>query len=126
MKGCPLVTKRRPSRKEDSLVVEPMCFIDLGSMDIEADGEADVRIKVADIRRFEDLAAISSQVYDGNIMLVDFASVVHNKEAVDVIMAELRNVAADCNGDVVVVGKEMVVVSPNGMRISRQRIQGSF
>jgi len=121
-----LVKKRRPSRKEDSLVVEPMCFIDLGSMDIEADEGADVRIKVADIRRFEDLAAISSQVYDGNVMLVDFASVVHNKEAVDVIMAELRNVAADCNGDVVVVGKEMVVVSPNGMRISRQRIQGSF
>lgn len=121
-----MVKKKRSSRKVDSLMVEPMCFIDLGSMDMEVDGEADVRIKVADVRRFEDLSAISSQVYNGNIMLVDFASVVHNKEAVDTIMAELRNVAGDCNGDVVIVGKEMVVVSPSGMRISRQRIQGSF
>ena len=121
-----MVKKRRPSRKEDSLLVEPMSFIDLGSMEMEAEGTKDIRIKVADVRRFEDLAAISSQVYDGNIMLVDFASVVHNKEAVDVILAELRNVAGDCNGDVAIVGKEMVVVSPNRMRISRERIQGSF
>jgi SepF-like predicted cell division protein (DUF552 family) len=41
-------------------------------------------------------------------------------------MAELRSVAGDCNGDMVVVGKDLAVVSPNGMRIGRQRIQGSF
>ena len=118
--------RKLPSRKEDSRTVEPNRFIDLGFMDMADETEADVRIKVADVRRFEDLAEISRQVYDGNIILVDFSFVTNNKGAVDTIMAELRNVAGDCNGDMAVVGKDMAVVSPNGMRISRQRIQESF
>jgi len=121
-----VVKRKMPSRREDNKVVEPNRFIDLGFMDMVDDSEADVRIKVADVRRFEDLAEVSRQVYDGNILLVDFSFVMHNKDAVDTIMAELRSVAGDCNGDMVVVGKDLAVVSPNGMRIGRQRIQGSF
>ena len=39
---------------------------------------------------------------------------------------ELKNVARDCNGDVAAIGNNLIVVTPNGMRIDRNKMRGGF
>ncbi len=121
-----MARKSVSSRWEGSRTVEPNRFIDLSLIDGPEDVVGKEMIKVADVRRFEDLTEISRQVYDGCIIFVDFSFVISNKDAVSTILAELKSVATDCGGDMVVVGKDMAIVSPAGIRIQRERIQESF
>jgi SepF-like predicted cell division protein (DUF552 family) len=83
-------------------------------------------VKVAEIYRYEDLSAVTQPVYNGNILLVDYSALSNDSLTLKRITNELKAVARDTNGDVAAIGKNIIVVTPNGIKVDRQKIKGGF
>jgi SepF-like predicted cell division protein (DUF552 family) len=105
-------------------------FIDLGEMDLsefELEGASSgAQVKVAEIHRFEDLANVTTEVYKGNILVVDFGAISSDDTAMRRMSNELKAVARDVKGDVAGIAKNMLVVTPGGMGIDRKVLRGPF
>ncbi len=115
----------RLSRKRSKVeVVEPNRFIDLDDLGHEKTEEnAAIKVKVAEMNDRGDVDIVSAQVYKGNIVVVDYTSISDDKAEVSAVSSRLGAVARDCNGDIVSVGKSMIVITPNGIRIDRNRLK---
>ncbi len=106
-------------------------YVDLTDMVFEdenlagADG-AKTLVKVGELFRYEDLSALTSQVYAGNLVVVDYTSVANDDLTMKRITAELKNVARDVNGDVAGVGKNLLMITPKDVKIDRNKIKGGF
>lgn len=111
-------------RKRKAELVEPNRFIDLADLDLgtPTDG-TEPKVKVAEMKDSSDVSLVSDQVYKGNIVIVDYSSLKDDAEEVSRISSQLAAVSRDCNGDVVSVGRTLIVVTPNGMRIDRNRLR---
>jgi len=113
--GKGLFSKIRDERRAEA---DSTNFIDLGEMDLsefELEGEgAKCEIKVAEIHRYEDLANVTTQVYKGNILVVDFAGIASDDTAMRRMSSELKAVARDVKGDVAGIAKNILVVTPGG------------
>ncbi|HUV24432.1 MAG TPA: cell division protein SepF [Methanomassiliicoccales archaeon] len=83
-------------------------------------------VKVAEIYRYEDVSSIAKPVYNGNILLVDYSAVQNDSLTLKRITTELKAVARDTNGDVAAIGKNLIVVTPNGIKVDRHKIKGGF
>jgi SepF-like predicted cell division protein (DUF552 family) len=120
---------RKPFKRmmRDEAVVGGDKYIDLG--DIEFDEIADddtINVKVAEIFRYEDLAELAEHVYKGNILLLDFTSISNDQLALKRVISELKSVVRDTNGDVAGVGKNMMIVTPTGIKVDRKKIRGPY
>jgi len=108
-----LIKKRTPAR-----VVEPKSFIDLTEMPLVIPSETDARVKIFEIRTFEDLSLAADLAYKGNILFIRCALPEENKKgAMDTITAELKRIAKDCGGDMVIIGDSFIMMTTNGVRI---------
>ncbi|UCG71202.1 MAG: cell division protein SepF [Thermoplasmata archaeon] len=87
---------------------------------------AKMNIKVAELHRYEDLGDLTSQVYGGNILLLDFTPIAKDTLTLRRITNELRAVSRDVKGDLAGVGKNLLILTPEGVRIDRTKIKGSF
>ncbi|MBA3043651.1 MAG: cell division protein SepF [Candidatus Thermoplasmatota archaeon] len=85
-----------------------------------------MRVKVAEIYRYEDLGNLTAPVYDGNMLLLDFSPIAGDDFMLRRITTELRQMASDINGDIAGVGKNMLVVTPGGVKIDREKIRGTY
>ncbi|NLK26469.1 MAG: cell division protein SepF [Euryarchaeota archaeon] len=114
--------------RDDVTSVETDQYIDLGSMHFEGEGSADGRdlIKVAEIYRYEDINTITQPVYDGAVVIIDYAPIANDTDTLRRITSELKAVARDTNGDVAAIGNDFIVISPSGIRIDRNKIRGGF
>jgi len=65
-------------------------------------------------------------VYNGNILLIDYTSLASDDLALKRITAELKSAVRDCGGDVAVVGKNVLMATPAGIKIDRAKIKGAF
>lgn len=104
-------------------------YIDLGAMNFEDEisgAHAGSTLKVAEIYRFEDLKGLTKLLYDGHSILIDYSSMANDDLALRRISAELHSVAADVNGDVAGVGKNLIVVTSGGLMVDRNKIRGSY
>jgi len=121
---------RKPFGKarEDVPTVETDQYIDLGSMYFEGEGSAGGKgmIKIAEVYRYEDLNEITQPVYDGAVVIIDYAPIANDTDTLRRITSELKSVARDTNGDVAAIGHDLIVVAPNGIRIDRNKIKGGF
>jgi len=108
--------------------VETESYIDLSDMHFEAEDGADASmlVKVGEIYRYEDLSAMTANVYNGNVLLLDITSITNDDLTLKRVTSELRNVARDTGGDVAGVGKNLLMITPAGVRIDRNKIRGSF
>jgi len=105
-------------RKNMGSVVEPKSFIDLTEMPLVVPAETDARVKIIEIRAFEDLSAAADLAYKGNILFVRCALPEENKKgAMDTITAELKRIAKDCGGDMVIIGDSFILMTTNGVKI---------
>jgi SepF-like predicted cell division protein (DUF552 family) len=125
------IMKKRPfgpKAEGEEEVVETESYIDLSDMKFEAEdaGDASMLIKVGEIYRYEDLSAMTANVYNGNALLLDITSISNDDLTLKRVTSELRNVARDTGGDVAGVGKNLLMVTPSGVRIDRNKIRGSF
>lgn len=117
-----------PKSERDGAVVETESYIDLSDMTFEGEdaGDAQMLVKVGEIYRYEDLSNLTSNVYNGNIVLIDITSIANDDLTLKRVTSELRNAARDLNGDVAGVGKNLLMLTPSGVRIDRNKIRGAF
>jgi uncharacterized protein len=110
--------------------LEEGSFLDLGSMqfDDEAGALAGARgtVRLAEVLRFEDLHNVSKLAYQGDIVVVDYTSIANDSNAVRRMSVDLKNVAKDVNGDVAGIAKNLLCLTPAGIRIDRQKLRPSF
>ena len=116
--------RRKPS--EGFGGTEPRKYIDLNEYDTGVELTATgPMVRVAEIYRYEDLRHLSDYVYNGDILLLDYTSIANDDLTLRRIISELKSIAKDVNGDVVGIGKNFLVVTPTGIKISRKKIRMS-
>lgn len=116
-------------RHHGSDTLEEGTFLDLGAMGLEGDGSlsgARSAVRLAEVIRYEDLHAASKLAYNGDIVVIDYTSIANDPNAVKRMSMELKNVAKDVNGDVAGIAKNLLVLTPGGIRIDRQKIRPTF
>ncbi len=125
-----LLVVKRPFKKFKSEAPpgEPDKYIDLGEMYYEGDElggfPAKMSIKVAELHRYEDLGDLTNQVYGGNILLLDFTPIANDTLTMRRITNELRAVSRDIGGDLAGIAKNMLIVTPEGVKVDRTKIKG--
>ncbi|MGD0057050.1 MAG: cell division protein SepF [Methanomassiliicoccales archaeon] len=124
----PLLKKPFGKAKEEVQTVETDQYIDLGQLSFDESNPLQGKgmVKVAEIYRYEDLSAVTQPVYNGNILLIDYSALSNDSLTLKRITNELKAVARDTNGDVAAIGKNIIVVTPNGIKVDRQKIKGGF
>ena len=129
------ILKKKPfpvaedSTPRDSMSAEQ--YIDLTEMTFEENElggieSATALVKVGELFRYEDLSALTKEVYDGNMVIVDYTSIANDDLTMKRITAELKNVARDVDGDVAGVGKNLLMATPRGIKIDRNKMKGGF
>jgi SepF-like predicted cell division protein (DUF552 family) len=134
--GCTLtILKKKPfptaqeSEPKETMAAEQ--YIDLTEMVFEEEGLSGVEgaktvVKVGELFRYEDLSTLTAQVYAGNIVVVDYTSIANDDLTMKRITSELKNVSRDVDGDVAGVGKNLLMITPQGVKIDRNKIKGGF
>lgn len=117
-------------RHHGNETLEEGSFLDLGAMGFEDEASALAgargSVRLAELLRFEDLHAVSKFAYQGDIVLVDYTSIANDQIAMKRMSIDLKNVAKDTGGDVAGIAKNLVAITPAGIRIDRQKIRPSF
>lgn len=105
-------------------------YIDLGEMvfedDLGAITGAKSMIKVAEILKYEDVHNVTTHLYNGNMLILDYTALSSDELALKRITADLKVVAADINGDVAALGKNFIIATPQGVKIDRTKIKAPF
>ena len=108
----------------------PDAYIDLGELTFDEEAPLGVAaqqwVRVAEIYRYEDVAEITTHLYSGHILLIDYTSLANDELALKRITADFKNVAQDTGGDVAAVGKNWLIATPTGVKIDRTKIKGSY
>jgi uncharacterized protein len=110
--------------------LEEGSFLDLGSMEFEdeAEGLAGARgtVRMAEIIRFDDLHNATKLAYQGDIVLIDYTSVSNDQMTLKRMSTDLKSVAKDIGGDVAGIAKNLICLTPAGIRIDRQKVRAGF
>ena len=105
-------------------------YIDLGELTFEDASPlgqtAKHWVRVAEVYRYEDLGDLTTHVYNGDMLLIDYTSLANDELALKRMTADLKNVARDTGGDVAAVGKNYLLATPAGVKIDRNKIKGSL
>jgi len=105
-------------KKNAGQEVEPKSFIDLSAMPLDVPEDTDARVKIFEIRTFENIATAADLAYKGNILFIRCALPDENRESsMKTIISELKSIAKDCGGDMVIIGDDLVLLTTNGVRI---------
>ncbi len=114
-----LLGKSTPSTEDD--------YMDL---DLEAFEEAEAGapamfVKIAAIADIKESPRIKDEIYNGNIVIVDISRLKMDKVMYERVLKDMKEVAKDVNGDIIGLGDQRyVVVTPNSVKISRDKIGG--
>jgi SepF-like predicted cell division protein (DUF552 family) len=109
--------------------LEEGSFLDLGTMGFEEEaGLAGARsvVRLAEILRLEDLHEATKFVYQGDSVFVDYTSISNDQVAVRRMSVDLKNIAKDVGGDVCGVSKNLLLLTPTGVRVDRQKIRAEM
>src|SRR3989449_10913503 len=103
-------------------------YIDLGELNFEGEGGAlgepvEHLVKVAEGYRYEDIADLTTHVYNGNILLIDYTSLASDDLALKRITAEVKSAVRDCGGGVGGVGGDVLMGAPPGGQNGRREIK---
>lgn len=82
-----------------------------------------LHIKMAEMHHYEDLKEIVQLVYDGNVVIMDFAPVSGDDIVMKRIGNELKQMTGDIHGDIAGVGQTMLILTPSGVRVDRQKLR---
>lgn len=114
-----LLGKSTPSSEDD--------YMDL---DLEAFEEAEIGapamfVKIAQISDIKESPRIKDEVYNANIVIVDISRLKMDKVMYERVLKDLKEVARDVNGDIAGLGDQhYVIITPNSVKISRDKIGG--
>ena len=119
---------KKPFKKSTESGAESEGYIDLADLVFEEGGgplgePVKSMVRVAEIYRYEDVADLVTHVYNGNILLLDYSALSSDDLALKRITAELKSVARDTGGDVAGVGKNLIIATPAGIKVDRNKIR---
>lgn len=120
---------KKPFKKlmEGGKSVESDHYIDLGEMVFEdelgAVTGAKSTIKVAEVLRYEDVNNLTTHLYNGHVLIIDYTAIGNDQLALKRITGDLKIVASDINGDVAALGKNFIIATPQGVKIDRNKIK---
>lgn len=100
--------------------------LDLEAYEEELREEEGVRmyVKTAELTGLYDLPDLKKEVYSGNILLLDISLAKQDKVLVEKTIKDLKMVASDISGDIAGVADDLVIVTPTGIKIERQKLSG--
>jgi SepF-like predicted cell division protein (DUF552 family) len=131
--GIGMTFIKKPFKKsaEGAIAAEAGSYIDLGELALEEEGIAlgepiEHLVKVAEIYRYEDAGDLTTHVYNGSLLLLDFTTIANDELAVKRVTNEFKQCARDCGGDVAVVAKNFLLATPSGIKIDRNKIKGTY
>jgi len=104
-------------------------YIDLEKYaDAQVGSTAGARMHVAigEIQRYEDLKDLTDFVYGGNVLILDFTAISDQEVLLKRVTNELKRISDDIGGDVAGIGNNLMVVSPNGVKVERRKLRGKF
>ena len=98
-------------------------YVELNLDDFDtARGEAGIQVRLAEISEQRDAIPIKDAIYDGDIVIADITRMSPSDSVVDRILEDLRQVAREVDGDVVVKGDDQILVAPTGVTIDREKL----
>ncbi|HEX9908327.1 MAG TPA: cell division protein SepF [Thermoplasmata archaeon] len=106
-------------------------YIDLTEMTMDEENVLGVEgaktvVRVGEMFRYEDLSGLTNEVYNGNIVIIDFTSIANDDLTMKRVTSELKNVSRDVDGDVAGIGKNLLMVTPRGVKIDRNKMRGGL
>ncbi len=114
-------------RKHSGETLEEGSFLDLGTMHFDDEdfilSGAKSTVRVAELFRFEDLHSFAKYAYNGDILILDYTTIATDQVAMRRLGTELKNIATDLKGDVAGVAKNMLMLTPSGVRIDRNKLR---
>jgi SepF-like predicted cell division protein (DUF552 family) len=84
--------------------------------------EAGMQVHVAEINGQQDVIAIKDAVYDGDFVIADITRLRTEDRTIEHVIDELRQVAREVDGDIVQKGDDQLIVTPTGIKISREKL----
>jgi len=123
--------KKKPFSRDEGETKEASQYIDLGEMVFDDEiggigGGPTTMVKVAEIYRYEDVGSLTSLLYSGNILMIDYSAISNDQIALKKIIEDLKGVARDTGGDVAGIGGNMIMATPKGIKIDRNKIKGVY
>jgi SepF-like predicted cell division protein (DUF552 family) len=104
-----------------SRTVEDYAELDLEDVSTGAAG-AMMQVHIAEVNGQADAIDIKDAVYDGDIVIADITRLRTEDSTVEHVVDELRQVAQEVDGDIVRKGDDQILVTPTGIRISREKL----
>ncbi|MEY7851259.1 MULTISPECIES: cell division protein SepF [Natrialba] len=102
-------------------------YVELDLDDVAADSAgASMQVHIAEVGGQADAIDIKEAVYDGDIVIADVTRLRTKDSTVEHIVDELRQVAQEVDGDIVRKGDDQMIITPTGIRISREKLGQSF
>lgn len=80
---------------------------------------ASTELRIAEITTQHDLHRAQEELYDGNIVLVDFREGGASREH---IMEQLHATVKEVDGDIIRKGDDQLIVTPRAVRINREKL----
>ncbi|MCL4330578.1 MAG: cell division protein SepF [Candidatus Thermoplasmatota archaeon] len=118
---------KKKSSKADQLPRGQRKFIDLNTINLpDYTDQVKTSFKVAEIYRYEDVINLTDYVYGGNIILFDCKPIANDDMLMKRITEEIKSMGRDINGDVAAITKELMILTPKGISIDRNKIRGSY
>ncbi|MEF8830115.1 MAG: cell division protein SepF [Halobacteriales archaeon] len=101
-------------------------YVELDVDDLEdARGSAGMQVHVAKIKEQQDVIAIKDAVYDGDLVIADITRLRTEDRTVERITEELRQVSEEVSGDIMWNGDDQLIITPTGVVISREKLNGA-
>ncbi|MFB6123577.1 MAG: cell division protein SepF [Haloferacaceae archaeon] len=98
-------------------------YVELSLDDVDtARGEAGMTVHIAEIKQKRDAMPIKDAVYDGDFVVADITRLSPSDSTVEHIIEDLRRVAREVDGDIVVKGDDQIIITPTGVNISREKL----
>ncbi len=103
--------------------VEEYQELDLSEFEEDLQEEGGTFVRIAELSGLEILQELKKQIYDGNILIIDVQPSKNDKLLFDRVVKSLKQVVNDVHGDIAMIKEDMVVVTPHGVRIDRQKLK---
>lgn len=118
------ILKRKSQRENSQESDGKRKFIDLNDFKFQEESE-EIRsvVRVAEVRKLEDIRKIGQFIYEGDIMVIDCSPVSSEDYIMKRITEEVKRLVKDMNGDVAGISKNFLLVTPAGIAIDRNRIR---
>ena len=98
-------------------------YVELDIDDFDtARGDAGMNVRIAEIADQRDVIDIKDAVYDGDLVIADITRHSPSDSTSEHLTDELRQVAREVDGDIVQKGDDQLIVTPSGVRVSREKL----